>query len=399
MPTAVIQLEENLRGKDFIIGDVHGSDAFTAVVNRLKPEDRLFIVGDLFDRGSKNIEVFHLIKKHQDQIYVSKGNHEQMLLDAMAEMDAMAKMDSTNTTKMTADSSQLFFANGGKWIAKSKQVHMGNFHTCEKIDGIHEIRAYVETLPYAIRVGNEKNAFIVCHANMPVDDERLSEMIKQDLDFSPSEKKNMIWARENEFFSKRTPMSDLVYCGHNSIESLEGAEQAVRKTQNHINLDVGACYCSAFVLVNHTDKITEIIDTEIIKAEIDEDSSPDEELIVQREILSSVVSKVNEHILDTLDKCKSAQELDTWFKRRLEGIPAYEQPKMYLNMMKHAIESNAIEWTQDIKKDLIDILESSTETHLLKLVARSDVSAIELLCPCDEALQEGIEETKQSLHN
>ena len=389
MPTTVLQLKENLRGKDFIIGDVHGSDAFTAVINRLKPEDRLFIVGDLFDRGSKNIEVFNLIKKHQHQIYVSKGNHEQMLLDAMAEMDSM------NTTKKTADNSQLFFANGGKWIAKSKQVHMGNFHTCEKIDEIHEIRAYVETLPYAIRVGNGKNAFIVCHANMPVDDERLSEMITQDLDFSPPEKKNMIWARENEFFSKRTPMSDLVYCGHNSIESLKEAEQAVRKTQNHINLDVGACYCSAFVLVNHTDKIAEIIDAEIIKAEVDEDSSPDEELELQREILSSIASKVNEHILDTLDKCKSAQALDTWFKRRVEGFPAYEQPKVYLNMMKHAIENNSIEWTQEMKSDLISLIESPTETHLLTLVARADMSAIELLCPKDE----GIEEAKQNLHN
>ena len=56
------QLLKNTRGHDYIIGDVHGCNAgLRAVINDLNVGDRLFLVGDLFDRGPDSIDVFNAI--------------------------------------------------------------------------------------------------------------------------------------------------------------------------------------------------------------------------------------------------------------------------------------------------------------------------------------------------
>lgn len=83
-------LETNLTGKDYIIGDVHGAlGALEKVINQLQPKDRLFIVGDLIDRGDDSLGVITFINEHnKDQsnprIYVAQGNHEQDFLNIHA---------------------------------------------------------------------------------------------------------------------------------------------------------------------------------------------------------------------------------------------------------------------------------------------------------------------------
>jgi hypothetical protein len=90
MPGHIQILEENKHGEDYIIGDLHGSLAeLEKILADLKPEDRLIIVGDLADRGPDSQKIFEKIKMInqqrlaaglQSQIYVVKGNHEDLLL-------------------------------------------------------------------------------------------------------------------------------------------------------------------------------------------------------------------------------------------------------------------------------------------------------------------------------
>lgn len=70
-----------------IIGDVHGCDkALRALLEKLKPgeEDRLILLGDLFDRGPESWEVFRTVqgleKEFGERFTLLLGNHEDYLL-------------------------------------------------------------------------------------------------------------------------------------------------------------------------------------------------------------------------------------------------------------------------------------------------------------------------------
>lgn len=76
---------KNRQGKDFVVGDIHGS--FTALEHLLKQAafqpatDRLFAVGDLIDRGAESTRVTEFLS--YPWFYSTMGNHEKMLLDSV----------------------------------------------------------------------------------------------------------------------------------------------------------------------------------------------------------------------------------------------------------------------------------------------------------------------------
>ena len=81
--TRVLRLGQNTRGRDFIVGDIHG--AYDLVLQAMRDVgfdrsvDRLFSVGDLVDRGPESARCLAFLK--QPYVYAVRGNHEQMLLD------------------------------------------------------------------------------------------------------------------------------------------------------------------------------------------------------------------------------------------------------------------------------------------------------------------------------
>lgn len=67
----------------YAIADLHGClDLFKQVKNFLKPEDTLYVLGDCGDRGPKGWELIKAVYEDPQCIYL-KGNHEQMLVEAM----------------------------------------------------------------------------------------------------------------------------------------------------------------------------------------------------------------------------------------------------------------------------------------------------------------------------
>ena len=73
--------------RTIIIGDIHGCDQmFHALLDKLKPglEDRMILLGDLFDRGTESWEVFQTVQKLDESMgerfVLLKGNHEDYLL-------------------------------------------------------------------------------------------------------------------------------------------------------------------------------------------------------------------------------------------------------------------------------------------------------------------------------
>ncbi len=73
--------------RNIIFGDIHGcSQELIEMLHRLKPgdEDRLIMLGDLFDRGPDSYGVFETVKrlelKFGERFILLRGNHEDYLL-------------------------------------------------------------------------------------------------------------------------------------------------------------------------------------------------------------------------------------------------------------------------------------------------------------------------------
>ena len=89
----IVAMDKNTKGRDFVIGNVHGSlSALQEVLSNLNENDRLFIVGDLIDRGEDSAGVINLIQ-NDPRIKVIRGNHEEMFLGAIR---AIEKIQNNN---------------------------------------------------------------------------------------------------------------------------------------------------------------------------------------------------------------------------------------------------------------------------------------------------------------
>lgn len=80
--SVILRLPRNTKGRDFVVGDIHG--AYDTLITALRAVnfnvhvDRLLCVGDLIDRGPHSYRVAKFLA--QPFVYAIRGNHEDMLL-------------------------------------------------------------------------------------------------------------------------------------------------------------------------------------------------------------------------------------------------------------------------------------------------------------------------------
>ncbi|MDX1297840.1 MAG: metallophosphoesterase [Pseudomonas sp.] len=75
---------QNLAGRDFVVGDIHGEyDKLMILFDSVQFKlgiDRIFLAGDLVDRGPKPMSVLGLLRK--DGVIAVRGNHDQWCIEA-----------------------------------------------------------------------------------------------------------------------------------------------------------------------------------------------------------------------------------------------------------------------------------------------------------------------------
>lgn len=87
MKHKIFTFQQNTLGRDFVVGDIHGS--YDMVLAALKEAtfddtcDRLFCVGDLVDRGDGSIRALRFLE--QPYVHSVLGNHEAMFLEMYAD--------------------------------------------------------------------------------------------------------------------------------------------------------------------------------------------------------------------------------------------------------------------------------------------------------------------------
>lgn len=207
-------LKPNFRGRDFIVGDLHGMfDCLRAALTErdFNPAtDRLISVGDLIDRGKDSLMCLGLLQN--PWCFAVRGNHEEMMLEAMSSGER-----------------KTWYENGGQWS-----------------DGLgprtlKRLGAEVRRLPHVITLETRSGARIgIAHAECPVDDWQDIKKAKND----PDLRESIVWGRRvvNERKPVATRNVDLTIHGHTPLE-------ATLLLGNALFIDTGCCYDGALTML------------------------------------------------------------------------------------------------------------------------------------------------------
>jgi len=205
------------QGRDFVVGDIHGTFTLLAEaltrINFNPRVDRLFLCGDLVDRGEQSHAAVSLLQ--EPWAFSVRGNHEQMLLDAYE-------------GEGRADAAALSQNNGGKWFL--------GLAPDEKAAHLHVYRA----LPLAIEIPTPGGLVAVMHAEVPIGmnwDDFTAGVRRHDNAICES----ALWGRSRvkHTYEGGVPGITRIFCGH-----------TLRPTKpqwlgNVCFLDTGACWAWA----------------------------------------------------------------------------------------------------------------------------------------------------------
>jgi len=128
------------------IGDIHGQNKkLEQLLELIRPtdQDQLVFLGDYIDRGPDTqgvIELLFKIRESWPNSIFLKGNHEQMLLNALVE--AAFQADSILPHAATFSDIQLYLQNGGAATLKSYDVQRVEQLPQAHIDFIRQTRLY-----------------------------------------------------------------------------------------------------------------------------------------------------------------------------------------------------------------------------------------------------------------
>lgn len=204
------------RGRDFIVADIHGSfhlvkRALDAVSFNPKV-DRLFVVGDLVDRGPYSQAVLEFLR--EPWVFVVRGNHEQMVLDLYA--------------TGTLDEDALAFhveRNGMGWWLETPQARR---------EAILDLFAQ---LPVAMEIETARGSVGMVHAEVPVGMDWPTFVSKLEA-FDHHTIQSALWGRirASRNDTRGVRGIDRVFSGH--TPQFGGA----RKLGNCYLVDTGACF-------------------------------------------------------------------------------------------------------------------------------------------------------------
>lgn len=189
------RFERNQYGRDFVVGDIHGcfdklEEALEAV-GFDKRWDRLFSVGDIIDRGPQSESAVYYVMQER-WFHAIKGNHEQMLIDAL-------NPDYPNAAGNHCQ-------NGGMWFYGLPTVEQ----QC--------IALVLDDLPLAIEVETDRGLVGIVHAEVPHCN--WNEFKSLYADNKEHFETVALWARSRlaRGTTREVVGIDHVYVGHSSVE-------------------------------------------------------------------------------------------------------------------------------------------------------------------------------------
>lgn len=215
-PDHLIKLPKNEQGRDFAVSDVHGYfDHLTKLMNTVSfdPEkDRLFIIGDLVDRGPKSHEVANWLRR--PYVHAVLGNHDNFCLNAGVYYDDLDHK-----------------VNGGDWFYLLSE------------DDRADIISEISKLPIAIEVkGKNGEVFGMVHADCDSGDWfGFTQLITTGRGYTQDMLEDLlisaIWSRSRikNYDTSGVTSLDQLFVGHSSVKE-------VMTLRNVTFIDTGICY-------------------------------------------------------------------------------------------------------------------------------------------------------------
>lgn len=214
-----MSIYQRINGADwrniFVVGDLHG--CYTLLMNELDKisfdpaRDLLISVGDLVDRGSENVECLELI--NQPWFRSVRGNHEQMMLDALVNGGSFGH----------------WMANGAGWWHQ--------LNTEQEVQ-LNYLLPKVAALPLIIELVTYDKKLVICHADYPHNEYGFDKPVPEEM---------VIWNRERisdsqDGITSEITSADLFIFGHTPARK-------PLKYANQMYIDTGAVFCGNLTLV------------------------------------------------------------------------------------------------------------------------------------------------------
>lgn len=189
----------NTRGRDFVVGDIHG--CFSKVEISLEKigfdyeTDRLFCTGDLIDRGPESNQIVDFIQ--HPWVHSVRGNHEQLLIDIIDNQD-MQELE-YNIQK-----------NGMGWFEKVKDA-----------DEIKNIRKHIGALPFVVEIETKHGLVGIIHAEVPIG-MSWGAFTSSIRDRDHSITRSSLWGRTRimEPNDSSVPGINKIFCGHTVVPGI-----------------------------------------------------------------------------------------------------------------------------------------------------------------------------------
>lgn len=220
----LLRLPANHAGRDFVVGDIHGyKDHLDKLLEEVafdKSKDRLIAVGDLIDRGAFSMEVLRMLDEKPQWFFSVRGNHEQMMCDAVGVKSKYGRHGAGPDSSLEWD---MWMTNGGRWAigyAKSE---------------LYDLAEIARALPLCIAVGDgDIPDYAVVHAEFTgTQAELLAGKYWRCCPGYPGALA-MQWARTVlTGQNKPAPMLFPIYVGHNTVDGAPG------RIDSHVFLDTG----------------------------------------------------------------------------------------------------------------------------------------------------------------
>ena len=219
------------------IGDIHGcADKLTNLLAKVAPttDDRVIFLGDYIDRGpdSKNvIDELLLFKREFPTTIFLRGNHEQLLLDSLAELSIIENWKVLRdypyqfTDNPNDDVFALYLANGGGATLASYEIAMDKLRVSPRETFTRFPTTHLEFLR-KLPTWYEYDRYFFVHAGITEEDPygtRGGPFFH-------------LWAREEIPF-QNNGRNKIVVHGHTPVE-----KPVYNEGSGNINLDTGAVY-------------------------------------------------------------------------------------------------------------------------------------------------------------
>ena len=229
--TPFIRLEPNASGRDFIVGDLHGSlYKLLAGLERIgfsEESDRLFCTGDLIDRGPDSLlTLTYLMGK--PWFFATIGNHEAMLLTYFYRRESFihGPLD--------------FLRNGGHWADGLDQS-----------ESFDEVIDCISRMPLVYAVGGDRPFYMV-HAQHTIQDHSCltnKGWIEENADFLFWERtaaESAMYRLETTDFTSNAPENIPIYTGHTIVDSPKMLPNGM------VMMDCGLYHNNEIYIFDHT---------------------------------------------------------------------------------------------------------------------------------------------------